>query len=42
MAALLREEEGFASGRLPLGMTANQQSLVINTIATEIVAADPP
>ncbi len=42
VAALLREEEGFAAGRLPPGMTADQQSLVLTTLAAEIVATDPP
>jgi hypothetical protein len=41
VAAQLREEDGFAGGRLPPGITAEQQSLVITTIAAEIVAADP-
>jgi hypothetical protein len=38
----LREEDGFAAGRLPPDMTTDQQSLVIAAIAAEIVAADPP
>jgi hypothetical protein len=42
LAALLREEDHFAAGRLPPDMTAEQQSLVIGVIAAEIVAADPP
>jgi hypothetical protein len=42
VAASLREEEGFAGGRLPPGMTTEQQTFVITTIATEIVAADTP
>jgi len=42
LAALLREEDHFATGRLPSGMTAAQQSLVVTAIAAEIVAADPP
>jgi hypothetical protein len=42
LAALLREEDGFAAGRLPPEMTTVQQSLVIAAIASEIVAADPP
>jgi hypothetical protein len=42
LAALLREEDHFAAGRLPPDMTAAQQSLVISAIAAEIVAADPP
>jgi hypothetical protein len=42
LAALLREEDGFASGRLPPNMSDEQQSLVISAIAAEIVAADPP
>ena len=42
LAALLREEEHFAAGRLPPGMTAEQESLVLAAIAAEIVAADPP
>jgi hypothetical protein len=42
LAALLREEDGFAAGRLPPDMTTDQQSLVIAAIAAEIVAADPP
>jgi hypothetical protein len=42
IAALLREEDGLAAGRLPPGMTADQQSLVITTLAAEIVAADSP
>lgn len=41
VAALLREEDGFSAGRLPPGMTADQQSLVVTTIAIEIVATDP-
>ena len=41
VATLLREEDSFAAGRLPPGITADQQSLVITTIAAEIVAADP-
>lgn len=42
VAALLREEETFAGGRLPPGITAEQQTLVITTIATELVATDTP
>jgi hypothetical protein len=42
VAALLLEEDGFAAGRLPPGITADQQSLMITPIAAEIVAADPP
>jgi hypothetical protein len=42
LADLLREEDGFAAGRLPPDMTTRQQSLVISAIAVEIVAADPP
>ena len=42
VATLLREEDSFAAGRLPPGISAEQQSLVITTIAAEIVAADPP
>jgi hypothetical protein len=42
LAALLREEDGFAAGRLPPDVTTAQQSLVIAAIAAEIVAADPP
>jgi hypothetical protein len=42
LAALLREEDHFAAGRLPSDMTAEQQSLVIAAVAAEIVAADPP
>ena len=42
LALLLREDEGFASGRLPPGMTSEQESLVLNAVAAEIVAADPP
>jgi hypothetical protein len=42
VADLLREEDGFAAGRLPAEITTEQQSLVITTIAAEIVAADPP
>jgi hypothetical protein len=42
LAALLREEEGFAAGRLPSDMTTAQQWLVVTAIAAEIVAADPP
>ena len=42
LAALLREEAPFAAGRLPPGMTAEQESLVLAAIAAEIVAADPP
>jgi len=42
LAALLREEDHFAAGRLPPDMSAEQQSLVIAAIAAEIVAADPP
>ena len=41
LAALLREEDHFAAGRLPPDMTAAQQSLVIAAIAAEIIAADP-
>jgi hypothetical protein len=40
LAARLREEDHFATGRLPPDMTAVQQSLVIGTIVTEIVAAE--
>jgi hypothetical protein len=42
LAALLREEDGFAAGRLPPDMTTAQQSLVVAAIAGEIVATDPP
>jgi len=42
LAALLREEDGFAAGRLPPEMTTAQQSLVVCAIAAEIVATDPP
>jgi hypothetical protein len=42
LGALLREEDGFAAGRLPPDMTTAQQSLVISAIAAEIVAADLP
>jgi hypothetical protein len=42
LAVLLREEDHLAAGRLPPDMTAEQQSLVIATIAAEIVATDPP
>jgi len=42
LAALLREEDHFAAGRLPPDMTAEQQSMVMAAIAVEIVAADPP
>jgi hypothetical protein len=42
LVALLREEPHFAAGSLPQGMTVEQQSLVVATVASEIVAADPP
>jgi hypothetical protein len=42
IARLLREDESFAAGRLPAGMTAEQESLVLTAVASEIVAADPP
>jgi hypothetical protein len=42
LAVLLREEDHFISARLPSGMTAEQQSVVVAAIAAEIVAADPP
>jgi len=42
LALLLREDESFAAGRLPLGMTTEQQSLILNTVAAETVATDPP
>jgi hypothetical protein len=42
LAALLREEDGFAAGRLPPDITPDQQSLVITTIAAEITAAGLP
>ena len=42
LAALLREEDGFAAGKLPPNMTSAQQWLVVGAIAAEIVAADPP
>src|SRR5438067_1047180 len=38
LAALLREEDGFAAGRLPPDMTTAQQSMVVAAIAGEIVA----
>ena len=41
-AALLREENHFAAGRLPSGTTAEQERLVLAAIAGEIVATDPP
>ena len=37
LAALLREEDHFASGRLPPDMTAEQGSLVVAAVASEIV-----
>jgi hypothetical protein len=42
LALLLREDESFAAGRLPPGMTTEQQSLILTAVAAEIVAADPP
>ena len=42
LALLLREDESFAAGQLPPSMTTAQQSLILRTIAAEIVAADPP
>jgi hypothetical protein len=42
LALLLREDESFASGHLPAGMTSEQQSLILTAVAAEIVAADPP
>ncbi len=42
VAARLWEEPGIAAGRLPPGMTETQQSLVIDAVAVEIVAAAPP
>ncbi len=41
LALLLREDESFAAGRLPPGMTTEQQSLILTAVAAEIVAADP-
>jgi hypothetical protein len=41
LALLLREDESFSSGRLPPGMTSRQQSLILATVAAEVVAADP-
>ena len=37
-----QQENGVAVGRLPPGMTEAQQSVVIDAIAVEIVAAAPP
>jgi hypothetical protein len=42
IAGLLREEDGFAAGILPPGTTEEQQALVLEVVAAEIVAADPP
>jgi hypothetical protein len=41
LAVLLREDESFTAGRLPAGMTTEQQTLILNAVAAEIVAADP-
>jgi hypothetical protein len=42
LARLLREDESFPEGRLPAGMTREQESLILSAVAAEIVAADPP
>jgi len=42
LALLLREDESFAAGRLPAGMTPEQESLILNAVAAEVVAAVPP
>ncbi len=42
VAALLRQEDGIAAGRLPPGLTEAQQSMVIEAVAVEIVASAPP
>ena len=42
LALLLREDESFSSGRLPPGMTIEQQTLILKAVAAEIVSADPP
>ncbi len=42
LALLLREDESFAAGRAPPGMTTEQQSLILTAVAAEIVAAGPP
>ena len=41
LARLLREDESFAAGRLPAGMTTDQETRVVTAVAAEIVAADP-
>jgi len=42
LAVFLREDESFAAGRLPAGMTTEQESLILSAVAAEIVAADAP
>jgi hypothetical protein len=42
LAGQLPQEESFAAGRVPPGMTAEQQTLVISAVAAEIVSSDPP
>jgi hypothetical protein len=41
VAALLRQQDSVAAGRLPSGMTEAQQAIVIDAVAVEIVAAAP-
>lgn len=41
LAVLLREDESFTAGRLPAGMTTEQETLILNAVAAEVIAADP-
>ena len=40
-AVLLREDESFTARRLPAGMTTEQETLILNAVAAEVIAADP-
>ena len=41
LALLMREDESFAAGRAPAGMTSEQETLILAAVAAEVVAADP-